>query len=73
MRIFWDGSTGKEAHNKYTLLYARTIYEASVESKRRIGNEVRFCGAEADTQAARIIRQTGLAILPQQKIIWQQY
>ena len=35
--------------------------------------KVRFCGAEADTQAARIIRQTGLAILPQQKIIWQQY
>ncbi|MBR5047600.1 MAG: hypothetical protein IKX76_05135, partial [Eubacterium sp.] len=35
--VFWDGTTGHESHNKYTLLYAKTIYEASREAKEEIG------------------------------------
>lgn len=31
--VFFDGTTGKESHNKYPLLYARTVYEASKEVK----------------------------------------
>lgn len=31
--VFFDGTTGKETHNKYPLLYAQTIYEASKEVK----------------------------------------
>lgn len=31
--VFFDGTTGKETHNKYPLLYAKTIYEASAEVK----------------------------------------
>ena len=42
--VFWDGSTGKEAHNKYTLLYARTIYEASVEAKEELGESALLWG-----------------------------
>ncbi|MGN0202985.1 MAG: TIM-barrel domain-containing protein [Coprococcus sp.] len=35
--VFYDGTTGKESHNKYPLLYARTIYEASKEVKEKQG------------------------------------
>ena len=42
--VFWDGSTGKEAHNKYTLLYARTIYEASAEAKKELGESALLWG-----------------------------
>lgn len=31
--VFFDGTTGRESHNKYPLIYARTIYEASKEVK----------------------------------------
>lgn len=35
--VFYDGTTGKETHNKYPLLYAKTIYEASREVKEKQG------------------------------------
>ena len=42
--IFWDGSTGLQAHNKFTLLYARTIYEASAEAKAEMGEKALLWG-----------------------------
>lgn len=35
--VYYDGSTGIEGHNKYTLLYSQTIYEASREVKEEMG------------------------------------
>lgn len=32
--VFYDGSSGLESHNKYPLLYAKTIYEASKAGKQ---------------------------------------
>ena len=37
--VLYDGSTGLESHNKYTLLYAKTIYEASREAKEEMGQK----------------------------------
>lgn len=42
--VFWDGSTGLESHNKYTLLYAKTIYEASREAKEEMGEKALLWG-----------------------------
>lgn len=35
--VFYDGTAGLQSHNKYTLLYAKTIYEASAEAKQEMG------------------------------------
>lgn len=37
--VFFDGSTGLTSHNKYPLLYAKTIYEASLEAKQEMGEK----------------------------------
>ena len=37
--VFYDGTTGRESHNKYPLLYAKTIYEASREVKEKQGRK----------------------------------
>ena len=42
--VFYDGSTGLESHNKYTLLYAKTIYEASREAKEEMGERALLWG-----------------------------
>jgi len=42
--VFFDGSTGLESHNKYPLLYARTIYEASKEAKEEMGEKALLWG-----------------------------
>ena len=42
--VLYDGSTGKEAHNKYPLLYARTIYEASRKAKEEMGQKALLWG-----------------------------
>lgn len=42
--VFYDGSTGLESHNKYTLLYAKTIYEASREAKEEMGEKALLWG-----------------------------
>ena len=42
--VFFDGSTGLTAHNKYPLLYAKTIYEASREAKREMGEKALLWG-----------------------------
>ena len=42
--VFYDGTTGKESHNKYTLLYAKTIYEASKEAKTEMGQKALLWG-----------------------------
>lgn len=42
--VLYDGSTGLESHNKYTLLYAKTIYEASREAKEEIGQKALLWG-----------------------------
>lgn len=42
--VFYDGTTGKETHNKYPLLYAKTIYEASREVKERQGQKALLWG-----------------------------
>jgi len=42
--ILFDGSTGLEAHNKYPLLYAKTIYEASREAKEEMGEKALLWG-----------------------------
>ena len=42
--VFWDGTTGKESHNKFPLLYAKTIYEASAEAKREMGEKALLWG-----------------------------
>ena len=42
--VFWDGTTGHESHNKYTLLYAKTIYEASLEAKKEMGEKALLWG-----------------------------
>ena len=42
--VFYDGTTGHESHNKYTLLYAKTIYEASLEAKSEIGEKALLWG-----------------------------
>lgn len=42
--VFFDGSTGLESHNKYPLLYAKTIYEASKEAKEELGEKALLWG-----------------------------
>ncbi len=42
--VFWDGSSGLTGHNKYTLLYAKTIYEASAEAKLAMGERALLWG-----------------------------
>lgn len=42
--VFYDGSSGLESHNKYTLLYAKTIYEASREVKEEMGERALLWG-----------------------------
>lgn len=42
--VFFDGTTGLESHNKYPLLYAKTIYEASREAKEEIGEKALLWG-----------------------------
>ena len=42
--IFFDGTTGLESHNKYPLLYAKTIYEASREAKEEMGEKALLWG-----------------------------
>ncbi|MCI6018440.1 MAG: hypothetical protein MRZ59_06280 [Clostridiales bacterium] len=42
--VFYDGSSGLQSHNKYTLLYARTIFEASREAKEEMGEKALLWG-----------------------------
>ncbi|MBR1971854.1 MAG: hypothetical protein IKA16_00285 [Oscillospiraceae bacterium] len=42
--VFFDGSTGLESHNRYPLLYAKTIYEASWEAKEELGEKALLWG-----------------------------
>ena len=42
--VFFDGSTGLTSHNKYPLLYAQTIYEASREAKAELGEKALLWG-----------------------------
>ena len=42
--VFYDGSTGLTCHNRYPLLYAKTIYEASREAKREMGEKALLWG-----------------------------
>ena len=42
--VFFDGSTGLTSHNKYPLLYAKTIYEASREAKEEMGEKALLWG-----------------------------
>ena len=42
--VFYDGSTGLTCHNRYPLLYAQTIYEASREAKREMGEKALLWG-----------------------------
>lgn len=42
--VFFDGTTGLESHNKYPLLYAKTIYEASREAKEEMGEKALLWG-----------------------------
>lgn len=42
--VFYDGTTGLESHNKYCLLYAKTIYEASREAKEEMGEKALLWG-----------------------------
>jgi len=42
--VLYDGTTGLESHNKYPLLYARTIYEASKEAKEEMGQKALLWG-----------------------------
>ena len=42
--VFFDGSTGLTCHNRYPLLYAKTIYEASREAKREMGEKALLWG-----------------------------
>ena len=42
--VFFDGTTGLESHNRYPLLYAKTIYEASREAKEEMGEKTLLWG-----------------------------
>lgn len=42
--LFYDGTTGLQSHNRYPLLYARTIYEASREAKEELGEKALLWG-----------------------------
>jgi len=42
--VFFDGSTGLTCHNRYPLLYAKTIYEASKEAKEEMGEKALLWG-----------------------------
>lgn len=42
--VFFDGSTGLTCHNRYPLLYAKTIYEASKEAKAEMGEKALLWG-----------------------------
>ena len=42
--VFFDGTTGLTSHNKYPLLYAKTIYEASLEAKTEMGEKALLWG-----------------------------
>ena len=47
--VFFDGSTGLTGHNKYPLLYAKTIYEASREAKQEMGEKALLWGRSGYT------------------------
>jgi len=42
--VFSDGTSGLESHNRYPLLYAKTIYEASKEAKEEMGEKALLWG-----------------------------
>lgn len=42
--VFYDGTAGVEGHNKYPLLYAKTIYEAAKEAKEETGERALLWG-----------------------------
>ena len=42
--VFFDGTTGRQTHNRYPLLYAQTIYEASREAKEEMGERALLWG-----------------------------
>ncbi len=42
--VFHDGTTGRQSHNRYPLLYAKTIYEASREAKEEMGEKALLWG-----------------------------
>ena len=42
--VYFDGTTGLEGHNRYPLLYAKTIYEASAEAKAELGEKALLWG-----------------------------
>ena len=42
--VFHDGTTGLQSHNRYPLLYARTIYEASRDAKEEMGEKALLWG-----------------------------
>lgn len=42
--VFFDGTTGRQSHNRYPLLYAKTIYEASREAKAELGRKALLWG-----------------------------
>ena len=42
--VLFDGTTGRESHNRYPLLYAKTIYEASREAKEEMGERALLWG-----------------------------
>ena len=42
--VLFDGSTGAQSHNKYPLLYAKTIYEASRRVKDQMGQKALLWG-----------------------------
>lgn len=42
--VFYDGTTGAQSHNRYPLLYAKTIYEASRAVKETMGQKALLWG-----------------------------
>ena len=42
--VFYDGTTGAQSHNRYPLLYAKTIYEASRAVKETMGQKTLLWG-----------------------------
>lgn len=42
--VFYDGTTGAQSHNRYPLLYAKTIYEALREVKETMGQKTLLWG-----------------------------
>lgn len=42
--VYYDGTTGVQGHNRYTFLYAKTIYEASRAVKEQMGQRPMLWG-----------------------------